>query len=313
MLKQIITALAFCAMPTLTLAEEGWPRQIEHEGGMLTLASPPNRIISTSPSLTGTLLAIEAPLVASATAVQGRLTDDTGFFRQWSKVAHARDLGILYRDLTFDIESVILQDPDLIVVSATGGDSALPFVPELEAMGFPVMVLNYGTNSWEALAEQLGRATGRESEAAEVAAQFNDRASKAGAEVIHPEGTVSIVSYNFFGTYGVSKPDSAQARVLRGMGFEVTGVPSSLQALVNRSREFDFVSHENLPAAISGDTIFLLAADEGDIETVMSDPVLANLPAVKAGRVYTLGLTSFRVDYYSGLAIIERVVEQFGK
>ncbi|SDX37214.1 iron complex transport system substrate-binding protein [Tritonibacter mobilis] len=78
------------------------------------------------------------------------------------------------------------------------------------------MVLNYGSNSWEALAEQLGRATGRESEAAEVAAQFNDRASKAGAEVIHPEGAVSIVSYNFFGTYGVSKPYAAQARVLRG-------------------------------------------------------------------------------------------------
>ena len=87
----------------------------------------------------------------------------------------------------------------------------------------------------------------------------------------------------------MSKPEGAQARVLAEMGFEVTGVPQAAQGLVQASREFDFVSHENLSAAISGDTIFLLAAEPEDVQAVLDDPVLANLPAVKAGRVYPLG------------------------
>lgn len=313
MLKQITAALLLALLPAPALTEEGWPRRIEHEGGVLELAAPPTRVVSTSPSLTGTLLAIDAPLVATATAVQGQLTDETGFFRQWADVAKSRDVQVLYRDLSFDIELVILQDPDLVVVSATGGNSVLAFVPELKSLGYPVMVLDYGVNPWEALAAQLGRATGREAEAQQATAKFDAEAASAKAQIERPPGSVSIVSYSFIGTYGVGKPESAQARVLREMGFTVTGVPEQMKGLINRSREFDFVSHENLPAAISGDSIFLLAADDADVQRVVSDPVLANLPAIKAGRVYPLGPSSFRIDYYSGLAIIDSVLGQFGK
>jgi len=306
-------ALILATLPFAAQADETWPRTIEHATGTLSFEAPPERIVSTSPSLTGTLLAIGAPVIATASARQGEMTDAAGFFRQWSGVAHDRGVAVLYPELTFDIEAVILQDPDLIVASETGGDSVLEFVPELEAMGFPVLVLNYGVNSWEALAATLGRVTGQEAEAARVAEDFTAKARAAGAQIAHPEGSVSIVSYNFFGTYGVSKPESAQARVLAEMGFDVTGIPEDLRGMVQASREFDFVSHENLPAAITGDTIFLLAADADDVQTVMADPVLANLPAVQAGRVYPLGPTSFRVDYYSGQDIIDTVAEYLGE
>lgn len=313
MLKRLLLALSLTGLAPALHADDGWPRRIDHATGTLELAAPPERIVSTSPSLTGTLLAIGAPLTATASARQGPMTDDAGFFRQWAGVAHERGVEVLYPELTFDIEAVILQDPDLIVASETGGDSVLEFVPELEAMGFPVLVLNYGVQSWQALAETLGRVTGREAQAVEVTEDFSAKARAAGARIAHPEGSVSIVSYNFFGTYGVAKPESAQARVLAEMGFDVTGVPEEMQGLVEASRDFDFVSHENLPAAISGDTIFLLAGDAADVETVMADPVLANLPAVQAGRVYPLGSTSFRVDYYSGQDIIATVAEQFAE
>lgn len=313
MFRQTFAALALALLPALAAADDGWPRRIEHANGTLTLPAPPERIVSTSPSLTGTLLAIEAPLIATAAATRSRLSDDDGFFRQWADVAHARGVEVLYPDLSFDIEAVILANPDLIVVSQTGGDSAVEFVPELEAMGFPVLVLNYGINPWEALAQTLGRATGQEAEAQAVTEAFAEHARAAGRAITRPAGSVSIISYNFYGSYGVSKPEGAQARVLVEMGFEVTGVPQAAQGLVQASREFDFVSHENLSAAISGDTIFLLAAEPEDVQAVLDDPVLANLPAVKAGRVYPLGATSFRMDYYSGRAMVDRVAAQFAE
>ena len=50
---------------------------------------------------------------------------------------------------------------------------------------------------------------------------------------------------------------------------------------------------------------------EESVQTFLADPVLANLPAVQAGRVYPLGPLSFRVDYYSALDIIETVAPYF--
>ncbi len=291
-------------------ADEPWPRSIEHATGTLSLAAPPQRIVSTSPSLTGTLLAIDAPLVATAAAATGPLTDDSGFFTQWAGVAHDRGVAPLYRDLSFDIEALILADPDLVVVSQTGGDSVLRVVPQIGAMGLPVLALNYGVNAWEQLAATLGRVTGHEAQAQQVAADFTDRARAAAARIAHPDGSVSIVSYNFFGTYGVSKPEGAQARVLAEMGFTVTGIPDSLRGAVQQSREFDFISHETLPQGITGGSVFLLSGDADDVATFMADPVLANVPAVQAGRVYALGPSSFRMDYYSGLAMIDTVARQ---
>ena len=186
----------------------------------------------------------------------------------------------------------------------------LPFVPQIEAMGYPVLTLNYGVNPWQALAETFGRVTGTEETAAQVSRDFIAEAQEAAERIAHPEGSVSIVSYNFFGTYGVSKPEGAQARVLSEMGFEVTGIPDSLRGAVQQSREFDFISHETLPQGITGDTVFLLSADADDVAAFMADPVLANVAAVKAGRVYALGPSSFRMDYYSGLEMIDTVVGQ---
>jgi len=41
--------------------------------------------------------------------------------------------------------------------------------------------------------------------------------------------------------------------------------------------------------------------------------VLANLDAVKGNQVYSLGPTSFRIDYYSGIQMIDMVVPHFRK
>lgn len=71
------------------------------------------RIVSTSVTLTGSLLAIDAPVVASgATTPNNRVADSRGL-RQWSEVAKARKLARLYIGEP-SAEAVAAQMPDLI-------------------------------------------------------------------------------------------------------------------------------------------------------------------------------------------------------
>lgn len=315
------SASALAAMAALVLSlllaspaaaqQQDWPRTITHEAGELTIPQKPLRIVSTAPSLTGILLAMDAPLVASAATTPSVLTDDKGFFRQWAEVADSRGVEILYTNLEFDIEAVIGWEPDLLVASSTGADSVLQHHGELVAQGIPTIVVNYSNKSWQELAVELGRATGLEAEAEAAIARFDAHAAAVAATLEIPPGEAAIVGYNIGGTYSIARPESPQARLLAALGFTVAGLPEALRQEVTRRSDFDFISRENLSAAIVGESVFLLRGEERDVEAFLADPILANLPAVAAKQVYPLGPTSFRIDYYSGRQFIDAVARHF--
>ena len=52
-------------------AQTGWPRTVAGATGNITLTQAPMRIVSTSVTLTGSLLAIDAPVVASGATAPG--------------------------------------------------------------------------------------------------------------------------------------------------------------------------------------------------------------------------------------------------
>lgn len=305
-----MSALLF-SVPVALAESAGWPRTITHDAGELTLKAKPLRIVSTTPSVTGILLAINAPVVATAAATPSGLTDDKGFFTQWAEIADQRGVEILYANLDFDLEAVIGWEPDLLIASATGADSVLPHYAELKAQNIPTLVVNYSNQSWQTIATQLGKATGLEAEAEQAIARFNSLAAEAAGKIQHPAEPVSIVGYSIGGSYSIAKPASPQAQLLTALGFEVAGLPAELEADVSRSTDFAFISHENLSAAITGKSVFLMRGTNADAEAFLSDPVLRNLDAVAGKRVYPLGMTSFRIDYYSGLQMLETIVRQF--
>lgn len=308
----IAAALSFGDAPARS-QEAGWPRTIRHAAGELTLATKPKRIVSTTPSVTGILLAIEAPLAASTATTPSPLTDGKGFFSQWAGDADRKGVKVLYPNLKFDIEAVLGWKPDLVIASTTGADSILQHRTELEALGVPTMVVDYSSRSWQQLATELGKATGLESQAAAAIARF-DGDLAATARTLAAKGTkASIVGYNIAGSYSVARTSSPVAKLLSDLGFEIVGLPPELRSNTGRASDFEFFSRENLSAAIAGDAVFLLRATEKDVPAFLAEPVLANHPAVTGKRVYPLGLTSFRIDPYSGRQILERVRESFGK
>lgn len=288
-----------------------WPRTITHEAGETVLDSQPTTIVSTSVTITGSLLAIDAPVTASAATTVGDATDENGFFSQWGDTAVERGVEVLYPDLQIDLEAVMLAEPDLIVVSATGADSTAEQYAQLSEIA-PTIVLDYSSKTWQDLAEELGEATGLEEQAQAAVEDFDSRVAEVADAITVPDGTTSIVSFNGAGQNGVAKPAGSHGTLLASLGFDVVGAPDDLDESEQARQDFSFVSLENLTTALQSETILLIAADDTRVDALLGTEVLANLPAVTTGQVHALGPDSFRIDYYSANHIVDVVESIYG-
>ncbi|UOE43231.1 Fe2+-enterobactin ABC transporter substrate-binding protein [Agromyces larvae] len=295
-----------------TAADDGaWPRTIEHVGGVTEIPAAPERIVSTSLTLAGTLLAIDAPIVATATTTPSAITDENGFFSQWADVAVERGVESLYPNLEFDEEAVIAADPDLIVVSSSGADSTADELEALSAIA-PTIVLDYGANTWQQLAAVLGEATGHEDEAADVVASFDAHVAEVADAITVPDGTANAIVWN--GTENptaFAKPGSAHTELLESLGFVVEGAPDEFDTSEQPRNDFAFLSIENVTTALTGDTVFLVSGGDATADDLLATAVLATAPAIASGSVVSLGPTSFRIDYYSASQIVDIVESEF--
>jgi iron complex transport system substrate-binding protein len=313
-------ALAGCAADPDADAETGsasagdgsWPRTIEHDAGETEIPEQPLRIVSVSPSITGSLLAIDAPVAASAATTASPLTDDKGFFTQWAPVADEHGVEVLYGDLQLDLDAVDLFEPDLIIGSVNGGDSTLDAYEQLSEIA-PTVLLDYGTVTWQELTTELGEITGLEAEAAATIADYDEWIAEQAEAVTLPEQPVTAAVY--LGADGVWAfgEESPQAQLLTALGFAYEPAAEEYRGEQSGANGVDILSAENVASALAGSqTLFLVAMGGGDpVADFVGDPLLANQPAVAAGRVHSLGAESFRLDYYSAKNTVELVVDTF--
>ncbi len=315
-------ALAACtASPASTPSEPSasadagtWSRTITHELGETTLDAAPERVVSTSITLTGTLLAIDAPVVASAaTTPDGALTDDNGFFAQWADAATDRGVEVLYPNLELDLEAVTAADPDLIVISTTGADATADAYDQLSDIA-PVVAINYSDKSWQDVADILGEATGHEDEAAQTVADYDAHVAEVAAAITVPEGAANAIVFN--GTEydsAFAKPGGPHADLLESLGFTIEGAPDDVDTSESPRQDFAFVSTENTIANLTAPTVFLINGTDETKASLEGDELFAGAPAVASGAIYPLGATSFRIDYWSASQIVELIADAFGE
>ncbi|NDL63838.1 Fe2+-enterobactin ABC transporter substrate-binding protein [Acerihabitans arboris] len=310
-----LAALSCLLAAPLRAAESGWPRQVAGTRGAITLERAPQRIVSTSVTLTGTLLAIGAPVVASgATTPNNRVADEQGFFRQWAGVAKQRGVRRLYIGEP-DAEAIAGQNPDLIIIAATGGDSALRLYDQLSPLA-PTLVVNYDDKSWQDLARELGQATGHEAQALAIITQFDVRQQALKQRLALPPQPVSALVYQPDGkAANLWTADSSQGQLLRQLGFQLAEPPKSLSGGQSMGKRKDIVqlSGENLATGLNGQTFLLFANDDANARALLANPFLAHLPAVQNHRVYALGNDTFRLDYYSASNVLARLEQLFVK
>lgn len=312
--RVLISAVSLLCMlcGVTSQAAEQWPREINGANGTLTLQQAPQRIVSTSVTLTGSLLAIDAPVIASgATAPGSRLADKQGFFRQWGNVAAQRGVKRLYIGEA-NAEAIAEQAPDLIVVSATGNDSAIKLVDQLSTIA-PVLVINYDDKSWQQVVQELGEATGHEGKANEIVQAFDRREAALRKQLTLPPQPVTAMVYNAGGrSTNIWTPQSAQGKLLQQLGFTLATPPAS-QASHSMGKRQDIIQSggENLAGDLNGQSYLLFAATDADADALMHNPFLADTAAVKAKRVYALGIDTFRLDYFSASNVLTRLEALF--
>jgi ferric enterobactin transport system substrate-binding protein len=303
--------LGLGALPLLAAAAPAaapgaqWP--VVHrnpDGSQVTIASQPRRILSASVTLTGSLLAIDAPVVASS------INGNKRFFEQWAAVAESRKVQRLWALNAVDLEAVYLAKPDLIVVSASGADSALESVRELSQIA-PTIVIDYAANSWQEVTRQLGRATGLLDRAEQRVAEFAAKTRSVAQAIRVPQGLTAIISYNGPGVINpVAMPKGSHGVLLASLGFRMEAPDPRWHSGLDTPDDFVKAQYEHL-STLQARTVFLLRQDENDVGALMRDRVLARMPAVQAKQVYGLGKNSFRIDYYSANEIVDAIRRRF--
>lgn len=305
--------LSLFVLGLTSAAAADWPRQVTDSRGVHTLESKPTRIVSTSVTLTGSLLAIDAPVVASgATAPNNRVADGQGFLRQWGDIAKQRKVARLYIGEP-SAEAVAAQMPDLILISATGGDSALALYDQLSAIA-PTLIINYDDKSWQALLTQLGEITGHEKQAAERIAAFDKQLAQVKQQMTLPPQPVNAIVYTAAAhSANLWTAESAQGKLLHQLGFTLADLPAGLQTSTSQGKRHDIIQlgGENLATGLNGEGLFVFAGDEKDVAAIYANPLLAHLPSVKNKRVWALGTETFRLDYYSAMLVLQRLNAMF--
>jgi|GEM_PF-91200 len=293
----------------------GWPRTIKTDDGELTLDKQPETIVSTSVTLTGSLLAIDAPVVASGAtgANVAGLSDENGFFLQWSDEAAQAGVEKLYENASPQIERVAEYAPDLIVVSATGGDSAMDQIEQLREIA-PVIVVDYGSRSWQETTELLGLATGHEEDAQKVIDDYERRVAEVKENITLPEGTTSPFTIFTDGSGAAAlTEESAQGQALIELGFTLAEIPDEVRGDTSMGQRSDIVelSTENIQRGLTGDNWIVVAADDASMDAVANDPAFNTAPQVTEGRIVYTPSTTFRLDYYSALQFIDAIEEAY--
>ena len=305
--------LSLFVLGLTSAAAADWPRQVTDSRGVHTLEHKPTRIVSTSVTLTGSLLAIDAPVVASgATTPNNRVADGQGFLRQWGDIAKQRKVARLYIGEP-SAEAVAAQMPDLILISATGGDSALALYDQLSAIA-PTLIINYDDKSWQALLTQLGAITGHEKQAAERIAAFDKQLAQVKQQMTLPPQPVNAIVYTAAAhSANLWTTESAQGKLLHQLGFTLADLPAGLQTSTSQGKRHDIIQlgGENLATGLNGEGLFVFAGDEKDVAAIYANPLLAHLPSVKNKRVWALGTETFRLDYYSAMLVLQRLNSMF--
>ena len=292
----------------------GWPRSIMTSQGLLTLDKPPQRIVSTSVTLSGTLLAIEAPLVASgATMPNTNVASEKGFMRQWDSIADQRGVQALYQSEP-NAEAIIKAQPDLIIISTTGADSAMRLYDQLKDIA-PTLVIRYDDKSWLQLAQIFGDFFGLEAQAKSVIDSFQQQTAETKKNItLPPQPTTAMVYTLDDSGASIWTSQSAQGRLLEELGFTLATIPESIKGDISMGVRNDIIiaKGERFPDAVTGKSILLFSAEKAIEQQVLDNPFLQSNQAVKAKKVYAVGSDTFRLDYYSATNLLIRLQTLFG-
>ncbi|NTV81013.1 MAG: ABC transporter substrate-binding protein [Candidatus Aminicenantes bacterium] len=233
-------------------------------------ARPPERIVSMAPNVTEILFAI---------GLGGRVAGVTRFCDYPPEARHLPRIGGLVDP---NIEIVRSLDPDLVIAFR---GNPLRLVERIGKLGLPVFVLDIGAGLEDLppLVARIGRITGTEARAGELAAELRDRIQAVDAALkgiaSKPKVFVMLYGQGLWTCGGESYLDDV---IARAGGTNVASALPKKWALYKRER----IIRDD------PDIVFILARSTADFETgrawLAGMAGIGAVSAVRSGRVYEL-------------------------
>lgn len=304
------TATGDTGAADVSIPEATFPVTIEHALGSTEIPAMPETIVSASATMTGHLLAIDAPVVAAQVLPPGSpLADENGFMLQWADVAVEAGVEPIAGP-EVNIEAIAAAEPDLIIGNSFGGDAITEDVYALLSEIAPTIVIDHSAMTWQELAVVLAGATGRVDEATAAIDEFDTLVADAATQIdtTYPviAGVITEEAVN------VLTDVSSHGQLLSSLGLTVVspegGSLDGEQGAQERS-DVVSVSPELITDEFGDATVLFVFGEQADIDAALElYPTLAATPAAAEGRMVPLGVESFRLDRYSATLVVERLV-----
>lgn len=263
---------------------------IAHE---VTIPKNPQRIIA--PYLEDHLVALGLKPVAQwsvkgGTSIQDYLQDSL------------KDIPTIEFDLPY--EAVTSFNPDLIVIGS-------PEIAEGEKYKqyskiAPTYVMGTEDNNWRNKLLKMGEIFGQTDKAKEVLADYDQFAKEAKEEIHNKIGNPSAtVIWNIKNSiYMVSDTASSGVVLYEDLGLQTPSLVKEMSA--SAAGDWSQVSLEKF-LQIDADYLFVINSDSVGSSELLSDPLLANIPAIKNGHVYEFESSSSWL--YSGAIANRQIIE----
>jgi iron complex transport system substrate-binding protein len=247
----------------------GWPRSIETSEGLITLEAPPQRIHS---------LSLGHSEILAALMDFDRLTAVYGFFvdEEQSNIA---GLSADHTMIGYDPEEVVALEPEVIIAARfTNADT----VALMNGANIPVARTNLENSALGNVPNILliGYMIGAEVEAIELAEQIESRMQFI-SDILPAEGRQRVLSISKYTSVFAAGSGTTEGGIIEQAG----GINAAGDSGIEGHQQ---VSVESI-AAINPDVIIVpqpLESADAFIEELVSDPALAEVPAVKNGQVF---------------------------
>lgn len=304
-----LVALAGCGVAAP--AQQATTRTVTTERGAVQVPAAPQRIVVLSGGLAGYLFALDAPVVATDTRVLG-VTELSGSFPPaWAAKATAAGATALPGGEQLSIEAVAAANPDLIV----GGGQGITAVQAEEnydrlAAIAPTVLVPRTATGWQEQLRLVADAAGRDP--AGLIDTYSQRATQVKSALAAPtEPVVFILALPSPKHYLIPASAALPAQAAE-LGFRPDDVVTKAgnPPLFGSGDSFD-VSPELLGRVADAPVAFVVSLGGRPAAELAKDPLYAQLPAFRQGKVFELPATSYRPDYDGAMGTLDTLESQF--
>ncbi|MGH8908256.1 MAG: iron-siderophore ABC transporter substrate-binding protein [Egibacteraceae bacterium] len=287
--RQVLTgagALGLLSMlPAPVWGQEpgAFPVTIEHRFGATTIPKAPERVVSVGLTEQDALLALGVVPIAIndwfgfPTGVGPWATDELG----------GATIEVLSSPDGYDFERIAALRPDLIIGIHYGPSEEDDYTKLSQIAPTVVTPREFATvnTPWQEMTRLIGRALGREEQAAELVAQVEGLFADARAEHPEFEGATAVPAWYGGGTFGFYGPEELRGRFLTSLGFQFT---PKAAALVAPDETVPDLSEEQLEL-LDGDVIVWFSYSPENQKEIEDSPVYQSLEVAREGRALFVG------------------------